>query len=90
MQCGAPVVCVVAKAWNEQVEHVLEATLEQNLDMITETVEYLVANGREVMVDLEHFYDGCVASGYRGQVPLVDEQMRFHGACCVGPNNLSA
>jgi len=67
MQCGAPVVCVVAKAWNEQVEHVLEATLEQNLDMITETVEYLVANGREVMVDLEHFYDGCVASGYRGE-----------------------
>jgi len=64
---NAPCICLVAKAWNEQVEHVLEATLEQNLTMISDTVEYLVAEGREVMVDLEHFYDGCLASGYRGE-----------------------
>jgi len=67
LQCGAEVICIVAKAWNEQVEQVLEATLEQNLEMIHETVEYLVGEGREVMVDLEHYFDGCAAMGGKGE-----------------------
>ena len=37
----------------------LEATLEQNIEMISDTVAYLVSQDRQVMVDLEHFFDGC-------------------------------
>ena len=54
----APTVCIVAKAHSWQVTEILKAELEENLQMITDTVSYLVASGRRVMVDLEHFFDG--------------------------------
>ena len=54
----APSICIVAKAHAWQATEILRATLEENLDMISETVGHLVANGRNVMVDLEHFFDG--------------------------------
>ena len=58
----APVVTLVAKAWATQVELVLETTLEENLAMIRDTVRYLgEEHGREVHVDMEHFYDGWKA-----------------------------
>ena len=49
------------KAWGEQCERVLGVSLEENLEMIRESVAYLVANGKEVLVDAEHFYDGHAA-----------------------------
>jgi len=55
----APTVCLVAKAHHWQVTEILRAGLEENLDMIRDTVRYLVeVGGRDVMVDLEHFFDG--------------------------------
>lgn len=57
-----PVVCLVGKAWDMQVQVVLEASLEENLAMISDTVKYFKARGREVMIDAEHFFDGYKAS----------------------------
>jgi 2-isopropylmalate synthase len=54
----APTVCIVAKSHSWQVTDIIKATLEENLAMISETVGYLVGQGRQVMVDLEHFFDG--------------------------------
>lgn len=54
----APTVCLVAKAHAWQVEEILKATREENLDMIRDTVSYLCEQGRQVFVDLEHFFDG--------------------------------
>ena len=54
----APTICIVAKSHAWQVTDILKATLEENLKMISDTVQYLVQNGRNVMVDLEHFFDG--------------------------------
>ncbi len=54
----APVVTLVAKS---DVRHVIEAlktSLDENVDMVTDTVAYLVAEGRRVFVDMEHFFDG--------------------------------
>lgn len=56
-----PVVTIFGKAWTLHVTDALGATLDQNLVMIRESVAYLVAQGREVVYDAEHFYDGCVA-----------------------------
>jgi 2-isopropylmalate synthase len=55
----APTVCLVAKAHSLQVQQVLQASLEENLNMIRDTVSFLTRqHNRTVLVDLEHFFDG--------------------------------
>jgi 2-isopropylmalate synthase len=54
----APTICLVAKSHRWQVTDILRATVEENLEMIRDSVKYLNAQGRKVMVDLEHFFDG--------------------------------
>ncbi len=55
---ATPVVCLVAKSDSRHVEKALRTTLAENLEMVRDTVGYLVGLGREVMVDCEHFFDG--------------------------------
>ncbi|MDZ7800703.1 MAG: citramalate synthase [Trueperaceae bacterium] len=61
MEAGTSVVTVFGKSWTMHVTEALGATLDQNLDMIRDSVAYLVSQGREVVYDAEHFYDGCAA-----------------------------
>lgn len=58
IESGAPVVTIVAKSDVVHVERALRTTLRENIAMITDTVAHLVGEGREVFVDLEHFFDG--------------------------------
>ncbi|HMN27020.1 MAG TPA: citramalate synthase [Caldilineaceae bacterium] len=58
----APVIAVFGKSWDLHVNEVLRTTLEENLRMIGETVRYLVTEGREVVYDAEHFFDGYRAN----------------------------
>jgi len=53
-----PVVTIVAKSWDFHVTDVLNVSLDENLKMVSETVKYLKSNGREVILDAEHFFDG--------------------------------
>jgi 2-isopropylmalate synthase len=59
---GTPAVTLVGKSWDYHVSHVLGATLEENLAMIQESVAWMKAQGREVVFDAEHFYDGFLAN----------------------------
>ncbi len=59
---GAPIVTVVGKSWELHVTDILETTLEENLSMIADTVAHLLAAGREVHYDAEHFFDGFDAN----------------------------
>lgn len=52
------VICVVAKSHDEHVRRALKTDLAENLEMIRDTVTHLVAQGRRVFVDAEHFFDG--------------------------------
>jgi 2-isopropylmalate synthase len=54
----APVITLVAKSDVRHVKEALKTTNEENLAMVTDTVAYLVAEGRRVFVDMEHFFDG--------------------------------
>ena len=56
-----PVVTVVGKSWTLHVRDVLRASLEENLHIIRESLTYLRAQGREVIYDAEHFFDGYKA-----------------------------
>ncbi|HEV3444140.1 MAG TPA: citramalate synthase, partial [Gemmataceae bacterium] len=54
----APLVTIVGKTWDLHVRDVLNTTLEENLNMIADSVSYCKAAGREVFYDAEHFFDG--------------------------------
>lgn len=54
----APVVTLVAKSFDRHVELALKTSLEENLMMIKDTIEYLRSEGRRVFLDAEHFFDG--------------------------------
>jgi 2-isopropylmalate synthase len=58
LEAETPVVTIVGKTWLLHVLEVLKTTPEENLAMIRETVSYLVAQGREVIYDAEHSFDG--------------------------------
>ena len=58
LDARAPVVTLVAKSDVWHVERALRTTLEENLAMVRDTVAFLVAEGRRVFVDCEHFFDG--------------------------------
>ena len=59
---GAPVCTVVGKTWDFHVSEVLRVTLEENLQMIADSVAFLVGEGRELIYDAEHFFDGWKAN----------------------------
>ena len=54
----ASVITLVAKSDIRHVERALKTTPSENLAMITDTVRFLVAEGRRVVIDAEHFFDG--------------------------------
>jgi len=51
-------VTIYGKSWLLHVTDVLRTTAENNLQMIADSVGYLKANGRSVIFDAEHFFDG--------------------------------
>jgi 2-isopropylmalate synthase len=55
---GTPACTVVGKTSTLHVTEVVRTTLEENLKMIEESVAFLVSQGREVIYDAEHFFDG--------------------------------
>ena len=62
---GTPAICVFGKSWDAHVIHALRASLQENIDIISDTVTFLKSKGREVIYDAEHFFDGYRANrGY--------------------------
>lgn len=57
-----PVVTLVGKSWELHVIDVLATTPAENLAMIADSVAYCVAQGKEVIYDAEHFFDGYRAN----------------------------
>ncbi len=53
-----PVVAVFGKSWDFHATEILKVSLEENLAMISDTVSYLKSEGKEVVFDAEHFFDG--------------------------------
>ncbi|HVZ65618.1 MAG TPA: citramalate synthase [Lacunisphaera sp.] len=58
VEAGTEVCAIFGKSSVLQVKEVLRTTLEENLRMIEDTVTYLRAQGKRVIYDAEHFFDG--------------------------------
>lgn len=68
---GVKVATLVGKSWDFQVEQALEVSLSENLQMIRESIGYLVAHGLQVIFDAEHFFDG-----YKSNAPYALETLK--------------
>jgi 2-isopropylmalate synthase len=57
----APVCTIVGKTWTLHVKEVLRTSLDDNLRIIEQSLAYLKSQGRRVIYDAEHFFDGYKA-----------------------------
>jgi 2-isopropylmalate synthase len=58
LESETPTVTIFGKSWDLHVREALQASLKENLEMIRDTVRFLLDAGREVIYDAEHFFDG--------------------------------
>ena len=56
--CFAPVCTLVGKTWSLHLEKVVKVDRDENLRMIGESVAFLAGEGKRVVYDAEHFFDG--------------------------------
>jgi 2-isopropylmalate synthase len=58
LAAGTHWVNIFGKSWDLHVTEGLKASLEENLAMIRDLIEYLRSQGRKVIYDAEHWFDG--------------------------------
>ncbi|HEV7926455.1 MAG TPA: citramalate synthase [Verrucomicrobiae bacterium] len=63
LDAETPVVTIFGKTWLLHVKKVLRTTPDENLAMIADTVRFLKANGKFVVYDAEHAFDGFKDNG---------------------------
>jgi 2-isopropylmalate synthase len=62
LACKTPVATVVGKSWDFHVTNVLGCSLDDNVAICADSVQYLKSHGLETIFDAEHFYEGYKAN----------------------------
>ena len=62
MGAGTEVVAIFGKAWDIQVIEILKTSLEENINMIVDSIKFAKGKNKEVIFDAEHFFDGYKAN----------------------------
>ena len=62
LAANTPVISIFGKSWELHTQRALGITEDENLQLISETVQFLKDHGKEVVYDAEHFFDGYHAS----------------------------
>ena len=62
IQAEPDVVAIFGKTWDFHVHEALRISLEENLELIYDSLAYLKKNISEVIYDAEHFFDGYKAN----------------------------
>lgn len=58
LKANTSAIAIFGKSWDYQALEILRTTLDENLAMIADTIRYLKGQGKEVVFDAEHFFDG--------------------------------
>src|SRR6059058_825850 len=58
LDAGTSTVCIVGKSWDYHVTEALRTTLDEGVAMVADSIAFLRADGRDVLFDAEHFFDG--------------------------------
>ena len=62
LSAGTETVCIVGKCWDYHVTEALRTDLDEGVAMVADSIEFLVASGKRVFFDAEHFFDGYKAN----------------------------
>ena len=58
VEAETPVVTMFGKSWTLHVLEILRTSLEENINMIHDSIQFIKSNGRQAFYDAEHFFDG--------------------------------
>jgi len=58
LDANTEIITIFGKCWDFHVEKGLCTTLQENLNMIKDSVQYLISHEKKVFFDAEHFFDG--------------------------------
>ncbi len=84
---GAPVCTIVGKTWALHLQKVVKVDPDENLRMISESVAFLVGEGKRVIYDAEHFFDGFAADpGYALRCILAAAEAGADTVTCCDTN----
>ena len=62
LKANTPVVSIFGKSWDLHVQEILRTSNENNLELVYDTVAFFKQQGKEVIFDAEHFFDGYKAN----------------------------
>ena len=62
LSTGATAICIVGKAWDYHVDVALGIPLEENVEIIADSIAEIDRRKREPLFDAEHFFDGFKAN----------------------------
>ncbi|MFA5725768.1 MAG: citramalate synthase [Candidatus Omnitrophota bacterium] len=83
----AKIITIVGKTWDLHVTDVLKASLSENLEMIRDTVSFLVSKGLTVFYDAEHFFDAYKSNKDYALKTLLTAQEAGARAVCLCDTN---
>ena len=61
LNAGTEWITLFGKSWDLHVTEALGITLEQNLELISDSIDYLKSKGKRIFYDAEHFFNGYLA-----------------------------
>ncbi len=87
LKSKAQVITIVGKTWDFHVLEVLKTTLDENLAMIFDSIDFLVKKGFAVFYDAEHFFDAYRANKDYALKTLIAAQDAGCSAACICDTN---
>jgi len=83
----AKIITIVGKTWDLHVSDVLKASLDENLEMIKDTVSFLKSCGLTVFYDAEHFFDAYKSNKEYALKTLLTAEEAGADAICLCDTN---
>ncbi len=87
LKSSAQVITIVGKTWDFHVTEVLKTTLQENLEMIKDTISFLIKKGFVVFYDAEHFFDAYRTNKTYALKTLIAAQDAGASAICLCDTN---
>ncbi|PIP19061.1 MAG: citramalate synthase [Candidatus Omnitrophica bacterium CG08_land_8_20_14_0_20_41_16] len=87
IKSGAKIITIVGKTWNLHVTDVLRVSLDENINMIKDTISFITSCGLTVFYDAEHFFDAYKSNSEYAVNSLIAAQDSGAKAICLCDTN---
>ena len=87
LTANTPTATIFGKSWDFHVTDILQTTLEENLNMIRETLQFFKEHGKEVIYDAEHFFDGFKSNPDYALATILEAEKAGADTICLCDSN---